>query len=165
MANNVVKKINEFNSRFIERFEKDVVIIRKLKNKKENISLIFIVVPIEEYEIKDILFTKTLPDNTKQFLINKELIKSENSIKSCLYCGNLEKFTEYEQLVYKYPLRKIDIREGKEPEYRLYTRTKQYQDNFRGNFNLCNNSKKSWKSVIEKCGSKFGLILKIILEN
>lgn len=172
MVNEVVDKINDFNSKFVKSFPKSIVIVKKTTLKKTNketqetikYNTIYIVVPTTEQETKDIITKKVLTESTRQYLLNENFIKDIKDINSVAFCGNLEDFTSYDELVYQYPRRMVDIRESKEPEFRLYTRTREYQDKFRGNFNLCNTSRKSWLSVVEKCGSKFGLILKLVVQ-
>lgn len=171
MVNKVVDRINEFNAKFVRRFTKSIVTVKKTKGKRTNkatlqvemFETLYIVVPTTEQETKDIITKQLLSEEIIQQLLNQSLIKNKKDINSCAFCGNLKLFTSYDELVAKYPMRLVDIRERKEPEYRLYTRTKEEQDKMRGIFNICNSSRKSWFSVIEKCGSEFGVILKLIV--
>ena len=165
MVNKVVDRINEFNSNFKQRFEKSIITVKKTTNKIQKVTTLYIVIPTTEEDTEYIISKRILSKSIREELIRQSLIKEEKNIDSCAFCGKLENFTSYDELVYQYPMRRVDIRERKEPEYRLYTRTREQQDKMRGIFNICNNSKKSWLSVIEKCGSNFGVILKLVVPN
>lgn len=172
MANDVVNKINEYNSEFNKIYSKSVVIVKRTTNKITNkiteeskkYQTTYIVIPTTEQDIKDTITKRELSKEIKELLVSENFIKNDKDINSCVFCGDLKTFTSYNELVYQYPRRKVDIRERKEPEFRLYTRTREQQEKVRGYFNICHSASKSWNSVIEKCGSKFGLILKLIIQ-
>lgn len=172
MVNDVVDKINQFNDKFINHFSKNIVIVKKTIKKYTNphtkdikkSNIIYVTIPTTEQITKDIINNKELTEEIVQKLLQERLINSRKEISVCVFIGNLKTFTDYDELVYQYPIRKVDLRERKEPEYKLYTRTKEQQEAMRGVFNICNNSKKSWLSVVEKCGSEFGLILKLVVK-
>ena len=108
MVNNTVDRINDFNSKFIQRFTKSIVIVKKTTNKQKNNSTLYIVVPTTEEETKKIIINRLLSEEIIQQILNQSLIKNKDNIISCAFCGNLNDFTSYNSLVYQYPL-KFDV--------------------------------------------------------
>ncbi len=154
MDSNTIKQINEYN--FASTIQTNPVIIRKRKNETSELLVVTIGCTREEYQ--DIKKTNTL--NTSLLLTLKgNNFPSEKYIDSLIFLGDLTLFREYEQFVYKFPQRKIDIRNKVEPQFRLYTKTLQEQQDTSCYIrNLCNSARVSWNSVIRKVGSNYGVI-------
>lgn len=134
-------------------------IIKKKSN--EFFNLLYIATKATKEEIDILLKTRELPITIITSLISENIITNKKEIEEVLYYGDLNLFTNYKRLVYQFPLRKIDIVNRKEPQFRLYSRTLEYQKSMMFTINLCPTSELSWKSVIDKVGNSTGLILKI----
>lgn len=152
-----IKRNNEYREK--SRVEPAPVVIKK--RTKGNIQLLYIVVGCTKESTEEML-SKQLFDQSILTTLHQHGHKYfEADIEQVLYCGNLKKFQHYEQFVYQFPLRKVDIREKKEPQYRYYAQPLEYQRNLIGSINLCNSPKKSWESVVLKVGAEYGVLLKI----
>lgn len=149
--------------RLIKKYVHGTVITKEQNNSLFKVK--FVVIACTEDIIKDIIKNKALDNNTNQQLKDLKIINNTSDVKEVLYYGDLTNFTGYSNIIYKFPLRKKDILEGKDPHYRLYTRTYKYQLENMWLLNLCRTAYDSWKSVIEKLGTTHGLVLKIKINN
>ena len=149
--------------RLVKRFDIGAVVVKQQKSSIETIK--YIVIGCTAKLIDSIVESKTLDKTIYSILIEQQLINVNTDVKEVLYWGNLKDFKQYSDLVYKFPLRRQDLKEGKEPHYRLYTRTAEQQKNTMWLINICSTSQQSWLSVIEKVGSSYGLLLKIKIRN
>jgi hypothetical protein len=147
----------------VKLFEKGSVVVKQQKSELQTLK--YLVLPCTAQELKEIVASKELQPFIYEQLVNQSFITKNSDVKEVTYCGNFNNFKQYYDLVYQFPHRRIDIKEGKEPQFRLYTRSLQYQRDNMWLVNLCNSAIKSWQSVIEKAGSNTGLILKIIIKN
>lgn len=151
----------ERNNKYREkcRITPSPVIVKK--QKKDKVTIQYVVVGCSKEIIKEMLDKKLLHSSILLTLQTHNLNYTEEQIESVVFCGDLSKFTQYDKLVYKFPMRKRDILEKKSEQFRLYTHTLDYQKNLMYNINLCTSASASWKSVITKVGSNYGIILKI----
>lgn len=153
----LIEKINEY--RLYAKIDNSPVIVKSISNS--TYTLRYVVLGCTKDESTSIIQTRELPENLKDILIKNTMMQDESNILGLIFCGRLENFGSPSKLVYKYPQRKIDIRNRVEPHYRFYVFTRQQQDKHILFHNLCPTVEHSWKSVIIKVGSQYGLILKI----
>lgn len=139
------------------------VIVKKLNNGI--VSTLYVAVKARQEECVTIRHDKTLLPVIIEDLKKFEIIKNEDEIKAILACGDLSKFKHYSKFVYKYPLRKVDIRNRVEEQFRLYTKSAEKQREMMLMLNLCPTAELSWKSVLTKLGTQYGLFLKIQIKN
>lgn len=149
-----IKEINNYNSK--GRIINTPVTIRKRKNEITELLIVCIGCSKDEYE--EVKITNTLnPSLLLQLKGNN--YPDETYIDQLIFLGNLTLFRGYESLVYKFPMRKEDIRQKKEPQFRLYTKTLIEQQNMMCYVkSLCGSAKESWKSIIRKVGSEYGIV-------
>jgi hypothetical protein len=149
-----IKEINNYNSK--GKIINTPVTIRKRKNEVAELLVVCIGCSKAEYE--EVKATNTLnPSLLLQLKGNS--YPDETYIDQLIFLGNLNLFKEYDSLVYRFPMRKIDILNKKEPSYRLYTKTLLEQQNMMCYIkSLCNSPKESWKSIIKKVGSEYGIV-------
>lgn len=152
-----IERINAFIDK--NRIKHSSCIVKELQNTKYIVQYVVVACTMET--IENLLKNQDYPNNIIDTLIKENIINNKSNINGVVYYGNLLNFTQYRELVYKFPIRKIDLREGREPRFRLYTRTIEYQKEMGLVMNLCPTAELSWKSVIDKVGSKTGLILQI----
>jgi len=154
MDTTIIDRINKYNEG--QKIQHSPVIIRKRKN--EFAELYVVAVGCTEEEYKEIKSTNILNTSLLNTLKGNHF-PLEDYIESLIYVGDLNNFKAYAMFVYQFPQRKIDIRERKEPQFRLYTKTFQEQKDTNCYIrNLCNSAKESWQSVINKVGSKYGVV-------
>lgn len=139
------------------------VIVKKLNNGI--VSTLYVAVKARQEECATIRHDKTLLPVIIEDLKKFEIIKNEDEIKAILACGDLSKFKHYSKFVYKYPLRKVDVRNRVEKQFRLYTKSAEKQREMMLMLNLCPTAELSWKSVLTKLGTQYGLFLKIQIKN
>ena len=139
------------------------VIVKKLNNGI--VSTLYVAVKARQEECATIRHDKTLLPVIIEDLKKFEIIKNEDEIKAILACGDLSKFKHYSKFVYKYPLRKVDVRNRVEEQFRLYTKSAEKQREMMSMLNLCPTAELSWKSVLTKLGTQYGLFLKIQINN
>ncbi len=152
-----IEKINNFNLQ--SKINPSPVVLKRKSSNTTTISYILIASNLSE--VVNIIDTKELTANLYETLKDNKLITLNEDVKQVLFCGNLEKFKHYERFVFKFPERKVDIRNRKEPQYRLYTRTLEEQKNVMWLLNLCSSPKNSWLSALTKIGTYYGLLLKV----
>jgi hypothetical protein len=152
----------KYRNDFIEKSKiiHSPIIIKKIQYKNSN--HLYIVLGCKKEQVKEFIDKKDISDDSIiNNLINLNFISNKQDIKNVLFIGKLTSFKSYEKFVFKFKHRKIDIINNKEPQYRLYTRSLEYQKNIMWLTNLCNSAEKSWKSVCEKVGSEYGLLIKV----
>lgn len=154
-----IKKINEY--RLYATVDNSPVVVKKSSNSTNIIQ--YVVCGCSQEESKTIIQKRELTESIKRILFLQDIIKEESNIVGLIFCGKLENFGSPSKLVYKYPQRKIDIRNRVEPQYRFYLFTKEQQEKHRLVHNICPTVEHSWNSVITKVGSQYGIILKIKL--
>lgn len=138
---------------------KNLIITKKKSSTTSTIS--YIVLRCSSDETKQIIKDADLPQQLYSTLLELDVFKE--NITQVIFCGNLIKFKGFEKYVQKFPLRRIDIKEGRLPHYRQYTKTVEEQKNIMWLINVCHNAHDSWKSVITKLGSTHGVLLKITI--
>ena len=139
------------------------VIVKKLNNGI--VSTLYVAVKARQEECATIRHDKALLPIIIEDLKKFEIIKNEDEVKAILACGDLSKFKHYSKFVYKYPLRKVDVRNRVEEQFRLYTKSAEKQREMMLMLNLCPTAELSWKSVLTKLGTQYGLFLKIQITN
>ena len=153
---NTQQNINAFNDKINK--SGNIVLLKRI-NKTEH-YIYYVVVRATEEEINKLKINKQLERRQYQFLIDEKVINFAEEIEGIIFSGHLLNFTSYEQLVFQYPMRKIDIRDRKEKVYKDYSKTKEEQENIQWLVNSTPTPLHSWKTVIRKIG-KTGIILKI----
>ena len=156
-----IDRINQYRDRC--RIPYAPVIVKKLNNGI--VSTLYVAVKARQEECATIRHDKTLLPVIIEDLKKFEIIKNEDEIKAILACGDLSKFKHYSKFVYKYPLRKVDVRNRVEEQFRLYTKSAEKQREMMLVLNLCPTAELSWKSVLAKLGTQYGLFLKIQINN
>lgn len=152
----IIEKINAYN--LYATIENKPVILKRQKSTK--VTITYLVYPCTEISIEYIKSFLTLPSQILDHMVQENYLTKESDIEQVLHCGNLEEFYP-NNLVYKYPQRKIDIINRVEPIYRSYILSKEVQEQYMYVHNMCPTAEHSWKTVIKKVGSKYGLVLKI----
>jgi transcriptional regulator with AAA-type ATPase domain len=175
MANEIVNKINAFNekqNKFIQ--QTNVVVLRKYKTKLKPTTERLIEIPAtvqivlvksnEEETIK-IKQQEKLTEKVLQFLKDNNIIQLREEVKVVYYCGDLRNYTATDEIVYKFPQRRVDIKNNRPERFRDYSKTLEQQKNIMSLVNTAPTADISWKTAIRKVGSNFGLLLKIVTEN
>ena len=152
-----IDRINQY--RDLCRHKYAPVVVKK--QRSANTSVLYVAIRAKKEECATIKADRELLPFVAEDLINHNIITDISQVDAVLLCGDLSKFKKYAKLVYKFPLRKIDVRNRVEEQFRLYTKTAEQQKNLMLNFNLCPTAELSWKSVLEKIGTNYGLLLKI----
>lgn len=152
-----IERINAYNLKKAIIHE-PVTVSKKSSN---SVQILYVVVGEQEEVINNIIKNQRLDNTIYNILLNNNIITEKAQVDSVIYCGKLIEFTSYTQFVYKFPQRRIDIRERKEEQYRLYTSTLAHQKEYSSHLNICPTAKQSWGSVIKKVGKDYGLLLKI----
>lgn len=152
----------EYRNQQIERnrITNTPVIVKKIK-LIDNTDVLYVVIASNIEDIKEMRESDTINPYILDTLKSNNIITTQEEIKAVLVSGNLIKFKGYSNYVYRFPYRTRDIKEGKDPHYREYTRTLAQQKEIMWLINICNSAEKSWKSVLTKIGSSYGLLLKI----
>ena len=156
-----IERNNNYRDRY--RIPYAPVIVKKLNNGI--VSTLYVAVKARQEECATIRHDKTLLPVIIEDLKKFEIIKNEDEVKAILACGDLSKFKHYSKFVYKYPLRKVDVRNRVEEQFRLYTKSAEKQREMMLMLNLCPTAELSWKSVLTKLGTQYGLFLKIQIKN
>ena len=154
-------KINNFN---LNQVKKTSVIILK-KKVSEFRTIYYVVVSATEKEIEDTKRAKALTEGTLMVLKDNNLITLREEVKTVVFLGELENYYPNDEIVYKFPKRKVDIRENKPDYYRDYSKTLEQQKNSMWLVNTAPSLRHCWESIIRKCNSKYGLILEIVIKN
>jgi hypothetical protein len=89
----------------------------------------------------------------------------KGDIHSAVTAGKLSDVVGYNYLVYQFPKRIIDIKNGAKDEYRDYTMSLEKQKDILWLVNTAECAKTSWRTAISACGSDFGVVLKVIVEH
>lgn len=152
-----IEKINDYrrNTAIVN----EPVVLKRLKNPK--LIITYLVLPCNLPDISYILTYQTLPYQILDYMIEKNYLNKEEDIEQVLHCGILHEFNGYRDLIYKFPQRKIDIRNRVEPIYRFYEYSLERQKQHINVHNMAPTPEHSWNSVIRKVGSDYGLVLKI----
>ena len=156
-----IDRINQYRDRC--RIPYAPVIVKKLNNGIY--TTLYVAVKAKKEECATIRHDRALLPIVIQDLKSFNIIKDEEEIKAILTCGDLSKFKHYSKFVYKYPLRKVDVRNRREEQFRLYTKSAEQQRELMLSINLCPTAELSWKSVLTKIGTEYGLFLKIQIDN
>lgn len=156
-----IEKINAYRDRC--RIEHGSVIVSKKSN--QFFTLLFIVVGCTKEELEDMVTKQTLSEKIYNKLLTEQHITDEKEVEAIIYNGLLSNYSGYSDYVYKFPLRRLDIKEGKTPQFRLYSRSVEYQKEIMSSINVCPTAELSWKSVIDKVGTSYGLFLKVRIKN
>jgi len=90
-----------------------------------------------------------------------EEVRNDSNDKELLFIGDLSLYQGYEKLVYKFPQRKKEELQGVPAHYRYYIFLRERQLRNMHLINICPSAIDSWKSVITKIGSKYGVIIKL----
>lgn len=154
--------IEERNKR-IEKQHKlfvDAIIVKKLTNSRE--TQLFLVIKATEEQCTSLVEKKRLPKELLDKLIELKYIDNEVDVKTVLFYGELDNFTAYSNLVYSFPLRRLDIKNRVEPSYRDYTMSLQEQKDTILIFNTCPTAVQSWKSIVRILNTKIGIVIKVI---
>ena len=152
-------KINEYREK--TRVKPEPVVVKRGKTEKNQV--LFVVIKATEQECKDMNKTKTINEDLLIDIIEKyKYIESIKDIQSVLHCGDLNNVKFVKNYLYKFPYRERDRRERKEEQFRCYTYTLEKQKEMLNVINSCPTVERSWSSVIEKVGSRFGLFLYIV---
>lgn len=154
-------KINNFN---LNQVRKTSVIILK-KKKNEFKTILYVVVSATEQEIEDTKRVKALTEGTLMVLKDNNLITLREEVKTVVFLGELKNYYPNDEIVYKFPKRKVDIRENKPDYYRDYSKTVEEQKDSMWLVNTAPSLAHCWASVTRKCNSKYGLILEIVINN
>lgn len=153
---NVLDRINNYNLR--HTFDPNIVILKKGTNKTHQISIL--VVPLKQEQTEEIHANQSLSEDVIEFLKQQKHITKLGDIAEVNFCGKLDEFKAYDRVVVQLPMRKSDFLKGVEPSYRYYVMTIERQKELLP-MNVCSSARLSWLSAIKKCGSPFGLLIKI----
>lgn len=154
-----VDHINNYNLR--HTFDPSIVTIKKGNTKTHYIC--YILVPLKQQQTEEVLLTKDLSESLIELLIEQKYITKKEDIAEVNYCGELKEFKQYEHVVVKFPLRRSDMLKGIEPHFRYYIMSVEKQKSLFP-MNLCRSEHLSWLSAVKRCGSHYGLLLKIKME-
>ena len=175
MANEVVNKINAFNQKqnqFIQ--QSNVVVLRKYKSKLKPtsekpveipITIQIVLVKSNEEETIKIKQQQQLTEKIIQLLKDNNIIELREQIKVVYYCGDLRNYTATDKIVYKFPQRRVDIKNNRPERFRDYSKTLEQQKNSMSLVNTAPTVDISWNTAIRKIGNNFGLLLKIVTHN
>lgn len=142
-----------------EQNKSDFVVIKKGKN--EFFTTTLVVVKLTNEECKEIRLTKELLPKVIETLKDANLIQLKEEVIEVYFCGELNQFTQHEKVVTSFKQRMKDKKEGKDPHYRDYTRTRESQEINMHLVNICRDSRTSWASVSKKLRSEYGILLKL----
>lgn len=156
-----IEKINEYRAN--TSIEHAPVILKRSKGKTA--ILTYLVFPCTKLESDFILEHRALGFNILKNLTEQQYINKESDIKEVYHCGKLIDFGGFRELVYKFPQRKIDIRNRVEPIYRFYEFSLERQKQHINVHNMAPTAEHSWNSVLRKVGTEYGLVIKIITLN
>lgn len=134
-----------------------LIVLKKTKIKNVIFNYILLNCTLKDYNYVNTY--KELPSNLEELLISNDY--SIDSILEVLYSGTLLGFKKYEEVVYKFPMRKKDIKEGKNPSYRDYTKSIKEQKDIMWLVNTISTAKISWGTIISSCKLEYGIILKL----
>lgn len=137
-----VEPNNRFRLKVIKT--KKVIALKKIKDK---ILLMFLIKKenIDIYNINNII-----DNNLINYLTKRNIINDTRILDSIIYTGDLTKI-DYTNLVYRYPIRKQDIKNNKLQVnifYRDYSKTKNEQEEIMWLVNTAPNEEDSWKSAL-----------------
>jgi hypothetical protein len=156
-----IDRINEYRDK--GRIPYTPVVVKKQSSREK--SVLYVAIKATQDQCKEIKSQNTLLSFVSEDLLSNNIITDIEQIEKVLLCGDLSKFKKYSKLVYKFPLRKVDVRNRVEEQFRLYTKTMQQQRDLMLMINLCPTAELSWKSVLEKLGTNYGLLLKVVVTN
>jgi len=135
--------------------------LKILRSKEE--AFMYALLPCTESSIEATRVNKGLDKSILDFAREQNIITFDQDIEGIYYLGELDKFSSYGQLVYKFPLTKRQIVDKKKEQFRDYGMDIEKQKEYMHLVILCSSAAVSWKTAIKASGSKFGVICKVKL--
>jgi hypothetical protein len=156
-----IDQINKYNE--IKAVEVAPVITSSLIGELNTIK--YLVLPIKKEQVELLnngdSFKWDYVQNSLEKLGLLDEVLDPNNEKSILFVGDLNMYSSYARIVYKFPQRRKEELLGVPAHYRYYIFMRERQIKNMHLTNICPSALDSWKSVITKIGSNYGIVIKL----